>query len=161
MPEVDLVSIEALQRAFLEGAAEALRQDVAEPILEEARTLAPMSPAPYKWYHPEGSEVGPLGGRYDWVLPGRLRASGRIRPEGGPAILGDSMYEEIVFGNEEVKYAAIQHEELSYHHTHGQAKYLESPVLGAKAWMAEAIAKRVEEKLVETCANPSNRKVKI
>jgi hypothetical protein len=41
------------------------------------------------------------------------------------------------------KYAKIQHENLSYRHTDGQAKYLEQPFQKAKRGMLDRIAKRI------------------
>lgn len=69
------------------------------------------------------------------VATGNLRASGRV--ERGPAAPDQAAMAAIVYGGpagsgpgqtEDVDYALIVHEDLTAHHPHGQAKYIEAVV---------------------------------
>ena len=71
------------------------------------------------------------------VDTGVLRASGHVKqPEYGSGrvtvVLG--------YGGAAAAYARVQHERTDFHHTVGQAKYLEQPVLEAAAGFANRIA---------------------
>lgn len=62
---------------------------------------------------------------------GALSDSGEV---GDPDLTADSVTVEIGYGNEDVKYAIIQHEDMEYSHPNGgQAKYLEQPCMEAVA----------------------------
>lgn len=58
--------------------------------------------------------------------PGQLRDTGRVEPVVFDA--DGNLTTGITFGDEQTPYARIQHEDLTYHHTHGQAKYIEVPL---------------------------------
>lgn len=73
---------------------------------------------------------------------------------------GDNVFVEIGFGgpagtgnhggetnSKDVGYAIIQHEDLTFFHTVGQAKYLEVPLNKRKVGYSERIAKRIRAKL--------------
>jgi hypothetical protein len=59
------------------------------------------------------------------VDEGVLRGSGYVLP---PVIEGDTVSVTGGFGGPAGAYARAQHERLDYHHTVGQAKYLEAPL---------------------------------
>lgn len=63
---------------------------------------------------------------------GTLRASAHVQPA---EISGTKVSVRAGFGGPAIPYALRQHEELTYRHTVGKAKYLEDPTrrLGAKA----------------------------
>lgn len=63
---------------------------------------------------------------------------------GGPAGIGNHAGET---NSENVGYAIIQHEDLTFFHTVGQAKYLEVPLNKRKTGYSERIAKRINAKL--------------
>ena len=48
---------------------------------------------------------------------------------------------------EDVGYAVYVHEDLTKHHPHGQAKYLEQPLNERKSDMSDRLAARIEERL--------------
>lgn len=67
---------------------------------------------------------------------GALRESGRVEDvEGGV---------RLVYGDASVDYAIVQHEELEFFHTVGEAKYLERPVLESLPYLAERVANRMK-----------------
>lgn len=69
---------------------------------------------------------------------GALRASGAVFPVRAN---GTKFSATVGFGNENVRYALIQHEEMSYRHPVGQAKYLETGVrLEANAARADLVS---------------------
>ena len=57
---------------------------------------------------------------------GVLRASGKVLP---PVIAGTAVTITMGYGGPAAAYALVQHERLDYHHTTGQAKYLEQPFM--------------------------------
>lgn len=66
------------------------------------------------------------------VAGGKLRESGDWEIPGGssfmanqPGAMDAEIFVRVIF---DVRYARKQHEELSYRHTNGQAKYLEKPL---------------------------------
>jgi len=82
--------------------------------------------------------------------PGALRASGHVQP---PQWDGDKVKVELGFGGVAVDYAAVQHENLEFHHRGGQtAKYLEGPLLGA-------INNGMDDRLAERVAAAAKRKI--
>lgn len=91
------------------------------------------------------------------VDEGVLRASGFVML---PERNGDEVFVDIGFGgpsgsgnhggetnSKDVGYAIIQHEDLTFFHTVGQAKYLEVPLNKRKTGYSERIAKRIRAKL--------------
>lgn len=60
------------------------------------------------------------------VRTGVLKASGRVLPA---RRRGNKTKVRVGYGGEASRYAWIQHERLDYHHTIGEAKYLESAVM--------------------------------
>lgn len=93
--------------------------------MTEAKRRTPVSPTP-----------APRG-----VVPGTLRASGQVsRPERS----GRNISVTLSFGGAAEDYAVIQHERLDYHHTTGQAKYLESVLNESREFMLARIARRVD-----------------
>lgn len=77
------------------------------------------------------------------VVPGTLRASGTVNePEQhGTNIVCMLSYGG--FGSGAEDYAIVQHENLEYHHTTGQAKYLESVLNESAPYMAGRIGRRM------------------
>ena len=51
------------------------------------------------------------------------------------------------YGGAASAYALVQHERTDYHHTVGQAKYLEQPVLEAAGGLGNRIGRRVGKRL--------------
>lgn len=83
--------------------------------------------------------------RYVPVDTGVLRASGYVEP---PTQSGNVVTVTLGYGGAAQAYATIQHEDLSLHHTVGQAKYLEIPARlhmgGAAAAMVPDIQKAID-----------------
>jgi len=65
------------------------------------------------------------------VDKGTLRSTGRVE---GPNGLGQV---ELSFGGAAAPYALVQHEDLSFHHTVGEARYL---VRGVERWQAHGLS---------------------
>lgn len=84
--------------------------------------------------------------RYVPVDTGVLRASGYVEP---PVVSGSLISVTLGYGGAAQAYATVQHEDLSFHHTVGQAKYLEIPARlhmgGAVAAMVPDIQKAIDE----------------
>ena len=74
-------------------------------------------------------------------IPGVLRDS--IHAEEA-VIRGSQISVEIVAGGKAGAYAIPQHENLTYRHTIGQAKYIESVILEGRASKARRIATRID-----------------
>lgn len=72
---------------------------------------------------------------------GVLRASGFVAP---PERNGNHISVTLSYGGAADHYAIVQHENLEFHHKHGQAKYLESVLNESRSYMAARIAKRVD-----------------
>ena len=89
--------------------------DEADIIMEESKRRAPV-------------DLGPL------------RASGVVLP---PEKRGNSVSIEMGYGGAASAYALRQHEEISWRHTVGEAKYLERPVLEHAPKLAGNLAKRI------------------
>jgi hypothetical protein len=73
---------------------------------------------------------------------GILRASGHVRPveqHGGKTSV------DLVYGGAAEDYAIVQHESLDFHHTVGQAKFLESVLMESLPYMGQRIANRMKE----------------
>lgn len=85
--------------------------------------------------------VSPLPARKG-VVPGTLRASGQVSE---PEFKGKKVEVTLSFGGEgsgAEEYAVVQHENLEYFHTTGQAKYLESVLNESASSMGRRIAAR-------------------
>lgn len=91
------------------------------------------------------------------VDEGVLRASGFVLL---PVVTKDEVYVDIGYGgpagsgniggetnDKDVGYAIIQHEDLTFFHTVGQAKYLEQPLNKRKPGYSDRIAKRIRSRL--------------
>lgn len=80
------------------------------------------------------------------VDTGVLRASGYVEP---PTQSGSVVTVTLGYGGAAQAYATVQHEDLSFHHTVGQAKYLEIPARlhmgGAAASLVPDIQKAIDQ----------------
>ena len=74
------------------------------------------------------------------VDQGTLRASGTVNR---PNITGTRVTVSFGYGGAASAYAVIQHERMDYHHTVGQAKYLEQPVLEAQRGLESRLGARI------------------
>lgn len=83
--------------------------------------------------------VSPLPAR-NGVVPGTLRASGTVHE---PDYSGKHVSVTLSFGGAAEDYAIVQHERLDYHHTTGQAKYLESVLNESRQYMLARLARRL------------------
>lgn len=101
----------------------------------EIRTTTAKERTPV-WVRPAGQNP-----RRSDPIPGLLRAS--VHTE-GPFEESGRMYANIVAGGAAGAYAARQHEELDWHHTIGQAKYIESVILESQSTLMPDIAKRIQ-----------------
>lgn len=99
----------------------------AERIMTDSKKLCPVAP----------EFGGSLRQSGHVVMPDRAKLEVFLG-YGGPAGIGNVQGES---NDEEVGYAVVQHEELSYRHTTGEAKYLEKAVRAAVPDLAEEIAK--------------------
>ena len=115
--------IRAFARKYPERIAKAIAAE-AEIEMAESKRRCPVSPLP-----------APKG-----VVPGTLRASGQVHQ-----VQQDGKYVEVTmsYGGAAQDYAVVQHENLDFFHTTGQAKYLESVLNESRPYMVRRIAKRV------------------
>ena len=74
------------------------------------------------------------------VRDGILRATGHVQP---PRVTLRSIQVTMGFGGPAVQYALIQHERTDFHHTVGQAKYLEQPFKARAAGIPGRMAQRI------------------
>src|SRR5678815_2245328 len=74
------------------------------------------------------------------LVPGTLRNSGTVHE---PERHGKNISVTLSYGGAAIDYAVVQHERLDFHHTTGQAKYLESVLNESRSHMAERIAVRI------------------
>jgi hypothetical protein len=116
--------IRAFAKAYPDRVGAAVYQE-AQVEMTEAKQRTPVSPTP-----------APAG-----VVPGSLRASGRVSP---PEREGNSVKVTLSFGGPGIDYAVAQHERLDYLHTTGQAKYLESVLDESAPHMAARLAARLK-----------------
>ena len=77
---------------------------------------------------------------------GFLKASGHVRK---PEYDGPRVSVTIGFGGVAEAYAVVQHENLEFHHTVGQAKYLEQPFAEAKDGMTARLAEAITGNLTD------------
>jgi hypothetical protein len=61
----------------------------------------------------------------------------------GPTVRGKIISCGIAAGSEKVPYAIVQHEDLTYHHVVGRAKYLESVILESRSSIARDVMAEV------------------
>jgi hypothetical protein len=99
-----------------------------------------------------------LTGKAQRIAPkdeGTLRGSGRWEIEGGtqfrtqrPGSMSASVQVNVIF---DVPYAEVQHENTSFAHTNGQAKYLERPMKSSaliyRSYIKRAIKHRLKRRL--------------
>jgi hypothetical protein len=78
------------------------------------------------------------------VKDGILRSTGHVDE---PKIEGHDISVELKYGGPAAPYALKQHEELSYHHDIGEAKYLEKPMFQAASSLAEQLASDIKDEL--------------
>lgn len=121
----DMVSVlKQIAKKFPDRVAAAMYQE-AQIEMTESKRRCPVSPLP-----------APKG-----VVPGTLRASGTVhKPTRGS---GNVITVKMSYGGAAEDYAIVQHERLDFHHTTGQAKYLESVLDESRPYMAARIGKRV------------------
>ena len=74
------------------------------------------------------------------LVPGTLRASGTVHE---PERRGRNVSVTLSYGGAAIDYAIVQHERLDFHHTTGQAKFLESVLNESRSSMAARVAARV------------------
>lgn len=73
---------------------------------------------------------------------GRLQESGKLRDTGKSII--------ITYGNSEVNYAEVQHEDLSLNHPNGRkAKFIEDPLNRHKSDFIKNASKKIQEAIDE------------
>lgn len=85
------------------------------------------------------------------VDTGVLRSSGHVQD---PERSGSRLTVDLGYGGQAADYAVPQHERLEYHHTVGEAKYLENAVerwegAGGFRKLGEAVGKKLEAELRE------------
>lgn len=116
-------TLKKIASKFPDHVANAMYQE-AQIEMTESKRRCPVSPLP-----------APKG-----VIPGTLRDSGKVaRPERKGTHISVTMG----YGGAAEDYAVVQHENLDFHHTTGQAKFLESVINESRPYMAGRIANRV------------------
>jgi hypothetical protein len=116
-------AVKEIAKKFPDRVAAAIYTE-AQIEMTESKRRCPVSPTP-----------APKG-----VVPGTLRASGQVHK---PDRDGSNISVTMSYGGAAAAYAVVQHENLDFHHTTGQAKYLESVLNESKQHMAARIARRV------------------
>ncbi len=122
---------ETLMRAGAEAPAllgSALFQE-AELVMTAAKRLTPVGGGMYSPYD---------------KTPGTLRASGHVKP---PVIAGNDASVTLGFGGAASAYAHRQHEEVTWRHVVGQAKFLEEPFMAALPGLPTRLRVRLERVL--------------
>ena len=117
-------TLKKIAAKFPDRVAAAIYQE-AQIEMTESKRRCPVSPLP-----------APAG-----VVPGTLRNSGQV---GRPARQGNNISVTLAYGGAAEDYAIVQHENLDFHHTTGQAKFLESVLNESRPYMAGRIARRVD-----------------
>lgn len=126
MPLIDKISpkLKAIAKKYPDHIAGAIFAE-AQIEMTESKRRCPVSPLP-----------APHN-----VVPGTLRASGTVHePEMGRAIGVELSYGGPGSGAED--YAVVQHEDLTFFHTTGEAKFLESVLNESHSTMGARIARR-------------------
>ncbi|HEY1685535.1 MAG TPA: hypothetical protein VGG19_12285 [Tepidisphaeraceae bacterium] len=95
----------------------------AQHVLGDAQQLAPVGGPPYSKYDP---------------APGTLQSSGVALPAEAE---GYKISAVIGFNT---RYAAVQHEQLEFRHSHGQAKYLETAIRRNQEKVKQMIADAIK-----------------
>lgn len=116
-----LQNLAELPQDILRGATRGLNQ-WSEETMTEAKERTPVDP----------------------VDGGTLRASGYVTP---PEVSGDSITQDLGFGGAAADYALVQHERLDFHHTTGQAKFLESAVNDRERELLPGVAAEIEREI--------------
>lgn len=117
---------------FPDRVAAAIYQE-AQIEMTESKRRVPVSPT--------AAQARAMGRSTKGVIPGTLRASGMVHP---PERHGKHVSVTLSYGAGPSRdYAVPQHEHLEYHHTTGQAKYLESVLNESRGSMAARIAARI------------------
>jgi hypothetical protein len=104
----------------------ALMKDARENDVPEAKERAPVYSGPQTSSSP---------------VPFVLQKSIHVE---GPKFEGNVISVEVVAGGLAAAYAIRQHEDLTYHHKVGQAKYIESVIMESRAGRAERISKNID-----------------
>lgn len=91
-----------------------------------------------------GEEVMRQSQRLVPVLNGILKSSGMVTP---PNVSANGVVVDVGYGGAAGKYAVRQHEDLTFRHTVGQAKFLEIPALQMVPKMGSKIAAVVRQRL--------------
>jgi hypothetical protein len=102
-------------------------EDAANMVKDKAVDKAPLLTAESM------PRAGRVGGDQGGV-PGELKESARVDMEGSTAAISFNTI-----------YASLQHERLDWHHTDGEAKYLERAMNETRHEQVEIIAKRIRE----------------
>ncbi len=89
----------------------------------------------------EGNSIMTAAKKLTPVDLGPLRASGHVQPA---VIRKTSASVVLGFGGAASDYALVQHERTDYHHTVGQAKFLEQPANAAKKGFGQRIARNID-----------------
>jgi len=116
-------TLQRIATKFPDHVAAAMYQE-AQIEMTESKRRCPVSPLP-----------APKG-----VVPGTLRDSGQVAR---PDRRGKHISVTMSYGGAAEDYAVVQHENLDFHHTTGQAKFLESVINESRPYMAGRIADRV------------------
>lgn len=112
----------------LKAAHRGLHEAAEDVILKAAKEQTPL-------LEPESMKrAGRVGGNQGGV-PGELRDSGKVD-------MVDDRTAAISFNT---IYASLQHERMDWHHTHGNAKYLERAMNETHSEQVETIAKAIRE----------------
>lgn len=106
----------------------------------ERQVLAAVAGALYE----EASETMTESKRLVPVDLGVLRGSGTVF---APEVDGGRVSVTIGYGGAASDYAVVQHERVDFHHTVGQAKYLEQPVRERSSGFAVRVAAGVRKRL--------------
>jgi hypothetical protein len=127
------VKFDGIQEAIqaFEGAIAELKQALASGLYSEAELVMTDAKANYV----------PVGQPPEDATPGTLRNSGFVNE---PEWQGNEVTVTLGFGGAAEEYALRQHEELSYKHTVGQAKYLERPMLNAATGIDDRLAAKIQ-----------------
>lgn len=143
MADIDLTGLDDLQRQFammparvLEAATQALHEEAIR-ILAASQPLVPVSPGDV----PIGPRATGGGHASPAHAPGLLRSTGAVERDAQDVIT-------IRYGGHGIApYALVQHENLSYRHTTGRAKFLQEPFFEATSGMAERLAASIRAHL--------------
>lgn len=73
-----------------------------------------------------------------------LKQSGRLLPDTGVYQKGNEVSVVIGYGGTALDYAIYVHEDLTAHHPHGKAKYVEDPINRQRIGIESRIADKVE-----------------